>query len=342
MRVVLEVVSGPFKGRKTVLGVNDSLSVGRSDWAQLVCAYDERMSRVHFKLRSDEMGCYLVDPSSRNGTFVNGMRITDCMLRDGDRINAGVTDFVIAIDGDSPEEARSITGTGWVPKDVDSVIQKSTQQRLAVPYTIEPCDSNVTLYRGEIASITPVKLALVMRLLYPLHLVVDLKRLGIPLPEGLGQPQYVFDWLDPVAAPAASPVLISPHPDSEGWRPLLEQGWGQDAVVCLFSKLPAADLLKHWRTACRGRSGGNVAVYGYCWPGVLVPVLMHSPASQVSKLMAGIEAVLVEFPDLAETWQLFGDPLLAQTLNKFGFTPPLPSGVPDTKTVEPSKAGKNK
>ena len=342
MRVVLEVVSGPFKGRKTVLGVNDSLSVGRSDWAQLVCTYDERMSRVHFKLRSDEMGCYLIDPSSRNGTFVNGMRVTDCMLRDGDRINAGVTDFVIAIVGDSPELARTANGTSWVPQDVDSVIQKSTQQRLHVPYTIEQCDSNLTLYRGDVGSISPVKLALVMRLMHPLHMIVDLNRLGMPFPEELGEPQYIFDWLDPLAAKAASPVLISPKPEEDAWKPLLEQGWGQDAVVCLFSKKTSADVLGHWRSICQGRSGGQPAVYGYSWPGVLVPVLMCSPASQVSKLMAGIECMLVEFPDLAETWQLFGDPMLAQALNKFGFTPPLPAGVPGTEPVDFPAVAKSK
>ncbi|MBI3861432.1 MAG: FHA domain-containing protein [Planctomycetia bacterium] len=333
MRVVLEVVSGPFKGRKTVLGTNDSLSIGRSDWAQLVCTYDDRMSRVHFKLRSDEMGCYLIDPSSRNGTFVNGMRVTDCMLRDGDRINAGMTDFVVEIEGDSPEQARTMTGTSWVPKDVDSVLQKSTQQRLNVHYTIEPCDSHLTLYRGEIAALSPAKLALVMRLMHPLHIIVDLKRLGMPLPEGLGEPQYLFDWLDPLAAKAASPILISPAADNDAWKPLVDEGWGQDAVVCLFSKLPTADLVAHWRTICRGKSGGHPAVYGYCWPSVLAPVLTHSPASQVSKLMTGIECVLVEFPDLPETWQLFGDAMLAQALNKFGFTPPLPPGTPGTEPV---------
>jgi hypothetical protein len=327
-------MSGPFKDRKTVLGVNDSLSVGRSDWAQFVCAYDDRMSRVHFKLRTDELCCHLIDPSSRNGTFVNGMRVTDCMLRDGDRINAGLTDFVIAITGDSPEQARTRTGSSWVPQDVDSVLQKSAQHRLHVPYTIEPCDSHLTLYRGEIAALTPVKLALVMRLMNPLHLVVDLTRLGMPLPEGLGEPNYIFDWLDPVAAKSASPVMISPNPDNDAWKPLLEQGWGNDAVVCLFSKLPKEGILDHWRSICRGRSGGHPAVFGYCWPGILVPVLMCSPASQVSKLMAGIDSILVEFPDLPETWQLFGDPLLAQQLNKLGFTPPLPPGASGTDVVD--------
>ena len=332
MRVVLEIVSGPFEGRKTVLSTNDSLSVGSSDWAQLACTYDERMSRVHFKVKTDEVGCYLVDHASRNGTFVNGMRITDCMLRSGDKINAGVSDFIVEIEGDSPEQARALHGTSWVPQDLDSVIQKSTQQRLRVPYTIETCDSGLTLYRGLLADLAPSKLALVLRLLHPLHLVVDLNRLGLPLPAGLGAPQYLFDWLDEPAAKAASPVLISPAADNDAWRPLVDEGWGGDSVICLFSKLPTAQLLTQLRAACRGRSGGAPAIVGYCWPGVLAPVLLHSPAKQVSRFMAGIEVVQVEFPDLPETWQLFGDAMLAQALNKFGFTPPLPPGVPDTKS----------
>ena len=272
MRVVLEIVSGPLRGRKTVLIANDSLSVGRSDWAQIGFApQDERLSRVHFVLKSDEVACYLADHSSRNGTFVNGVRITECMLRDGDKIYAGATDFFVQIEGDSPDQARSMGGNSWVPQDIDSAVQKSAQQRLNVPYTIENCNSGLTLYCGTVADLSPTKLALVMRLIYPLHLIVDLNRLGMPLPEGLGEPQYLFGWLDPVAASGASPVFISPLAENDAWRPLLDEGWGKDAVVCLFSKTPSADLLTHLRESCKARASGATGIFGYCWPGVLAP-----------------------------------------------------------------------
>ena len=313
-----------------MLGANDSVSVGRSDWAQIVCAEDERMSRVHFKIKTDDAACYLSDHASRNGTLVNGMRVTDCMLRDGDKINAGSTDLYVLIEGDSPDTARKLGGGSWVPQDLDSVLQKASGKILRVPYTMESCESGLTLYRGTVADILPAKLALVMRLLNPLHLIVDLNRLGVPLPPELGEPQYLFDWLDPAAAQLASPVFISPDPENDAWRPLVDAGWGGDAVVCLFSKTPAAELIGHLRNACKARSGGGMAVFGYCWPGVLAPVLLHSPAKQVSRFMAGIEAVLVEFPDLPETWQLFGDPMLASTLNKFGFLPPAAKGIDTT------------
>jgi len=321
MRVVLEIVSGPMRGRKTVLIANDSVSVGRSDWAQLVCAHDERMSRVHFVVKSDDVACYLADHSSRNGTFVNGVRVTECMLRDGDRIYSGVTDFYVQIEGDSPAQARSMGGNSWVPQDLDSAVQKSAQQRLNISYTTETCDSGLSLYRGAMVDLTPVKLALVLRLMYPLHLIVDLNRLGMPYPEQLGEPQFLFDWVDPAAAAAASPVFITPGADQDSWKPLLEQGWGKDAVIGLFSKIPSADLLAHLRDACKARAGSGTGMIGYCWPGVLAPVLLHSPSKQVSRFMTGIEAVLVEYFDQPDSWQLFGDPMLAQTLNTFGFRP---------------------
>ncbi|HEY2253002.1 MAG TPA: FHA domain-containing protein [Planctomycetaceae bacterium] len=327
MRVVLEIVSGPMRGRKTVLIANDSVSVGRSDWAQLVCAQDERMSRVHFVVKSDEVACYLADHSSRNGTFVNGVRITECMLRDGDRIYAGVTDFCVQIEGDSPDQARSMGGNSWVPQDLDSAVQKSAQQRLNIPYTAVTCDSGLSLYRGAVADLVPVKLALVLRLMYPLHLIVDLNRLGMPFPEQLGEPQYLFGWLDRAAAAAASPVFISPAAENDAWKSLLDQGWGKDAVVCLFSNTPSADLLAHLQEACQARAGGGTGMIGYCWPGILAPLLLHSSSKQVSRFMSSIEAVLVEFRDLPESWQLFGDPLLAQTLNTFGFRPQVPGAA---------------
>jgi hypothetical protein len=334
MRVVLEIVSGPLRGQKRVLIANDSLSVGRSDWAQLVCAQDERMSRVHFVMRSDDVACYLSDHASRNGTFVNGVRITECMLRDGDKIYSGVTDFYVQIEGDSPDQARSMGGNSWVPQDIDSAVQKSTQQRLNVPYSVENCESGLSLYCGTVADLTPVKLALVLRLIYPLHLIVDLSRLGMPFPAELGEPQYLFGWLDPVAASAASPVIISPDPENDAWRPLVEQGWGKDAIICLFSNTPSAQLLTHLRDSCKARATGASGIFGYCWPGVLAPVLQHSQAKQVSRFMGGIEAVLVEFLDMPDSWQLFGDQMLAQTLNTFGFRSALPGATTSAKSMK--------
>ena len=60
---------------------------------------------------------------------------------------------------------------------------------------------------------------------------------------------------------------------------------------------------------------------------VLAPVLLYSSAKQVSRFMSGIEAVLVELMDQPDSWNLFGDPMLAQTMNTFGFRPQVPGGA---------------
>jgi hypothetical protein len=113
------------------------------------------------------------------------------------------------------------------------------------------------------------------------------------------------------------------------WPDLIAQGWGKDAVVGLFSGLEKPALLAHLREVVRVKGkppdqGG--AILGYCWPGVLSMLLAHNTPAFVSRLMDGIEAVLVEFADLPETWQVFGRPPLVDALTRLGFVPQAARG----------------
>jgi hypothetical protein len=161
------------------------------------------------------------------------------------------------------------------------------------------------------------------------YLVVDFKHLGTPLPEELTAPAYLFDWLDPVAAAVVSPVIISPE-DLLTWPKLVEQGWGNDAVICLFSKEEKPILLEHLRRACRAKTSAvdpNAAILGYCWPSVLAPLLSHHTPSFVQQLLTGIDAVLVELPDLPETWQVFGGGQIVELLDRLGFRARSPENI---------------
>lgn len=70
---------------------------------------DSMQSRTHCTLRRDGATLLCVDRNSRNGTWVNGQRITRTALRDGDVLRLGDTLFVLrfvdpdAPDGDVPE-----------------------------------------------------------------------------------------------------------------------------------------------------------------------------------------------------------------------------------------------
>ena len=74
--------------------VEGSLFVGRSDICNIFFD-DDRLSKQHFVIEVNNMGCYIVDLESTNGTFVNGVKITNRrMLLDGDVITAGREKFV--------------------------------------------------------------------------------------------------------------------------------------------------------------------------------------------------------------------------------------------------------
>ncbi len=100
MRVIVEVISGPAANRRIPLVAGQAVRIGRTDWADVSFPRDQLMSGTHFLLETDSTGCYITDQGSRNGTYVNGNRIGQrTALRDGDRIVAGQTRFVVRVEG---------------------------------------------------------------------------------------------------------------------------------------------------------------------------------------------------------------------------------------------------
>jgi hypothetical protein len=72
----------------------ESLVVGRTADCQVRIA-DRHLSRRHFRLAWNGSLCQLTDLGSANGTWVNGQRIQEAILREGDEIAAGDSAFRI-------------------------------------------------------------------------------------------------------------------------------------------------------------------------------------------------------------------------------------------------------
>jgi hypothetical protein len=329
MRVVVEITSGPATGRKIVLGARQTIQVGRTEWADFALPYDQRMSSVHFRLETDNAACYVEDLGSTNGTFIGGTRLQGrSRLRNQDELLAGDTQFVVRVEGDlAAEAARRAAMSPELDLPPPSVILESRpapRSLVNVHYTSEKCDSGLTLCRGSINEIEPAGLAVRLCRLLPIYLIADFKHLeNPPTAEDLTDPAYLFDWLDPAAAAVVSPVILSQE-DLLTWPKLLEQGWGNDAVICLFSKQEKSVLVEHLRRACHAKANAadlNTAILGYCWPSVLVSLLSHHTPNFVQQLLTGIDAVLVEMPDLPETWQVFGTGQIVDLLDQIGFRP---------------------
>jgi hypothetical protein len=285
------------------------------------------MSGVHFALETDSVTCHLRDLGSTNGTQLNGTPVTDRIpLHTGDTIQAGETLFSVDIEGDAPRQvaapaAQPLAGAMETVVSTGDGAAAALPQRRKVEFSAETCTSGLTLFRGNVAAIAPADLAVLLGRSFAIHLIVDFRNLGTPRPEELTQPDFLFDWFDPESAADVSPVIVSAA-DMLTWPELVTQSWGNDAVICLFSHQEKPALLAHLRDVVRVKGkrpeqGG--AILGYCWPGIMSMLLAHNTPAFVSHLLGGIEAVLVEFADLPETWQLFGQRPLAEVLTRFGF-----------------------
>src|SRR2546425_11981658 len=96
MRLVLEIISGPLQGKKIEAKAGETVSIGRTPKASNPLA-DNFMSGAHFAVECDARACRLRDLNSRNGTKLNGELVTEAVLKNGDQIHAGRTDFVVRI-----------------------------------------------------------------------------------------------------------------------------------------------------------------------------------------------------------------------------------------------------
>ncbi len=86
-QALLLVLSGPRLGTRTVLS-DIPVEIGRGSNSGLVLDADS-VSRRHAKIEPMGAGHRLTDLGSTNGTYVNGVRIKEHLLKDGDRVQIG-------------------------------------------------------------------------------------------------------------------------------------------------------------------------------------------------------------------------------------------------------------
>src|SRR5919108_6061505 len=93
-------------GARTILLHGAEIPVGR-DPGNLVAISDASLSRRHCVLVRDE-GSYLIrDLESRNGTFVNGVAVTESSLHHGDQISVGDSVLLFLVREEVEEPATS-------------------------------------------------------------------------------------------------------------------------------------------------------------------------------------------------------------------------------------------
>jgi len=91
----LVAVSGPQRGQDLRIQPGGA-RIGRLSTCGVCVPYggDLGVSKEHAEVRIGGGVCVLVDLNSANGTFVNGERISERALQDGDRVRLGLLEFV--------------------------------------------------------------------------------------------------------------------------------------------------------------------------------------------------------------------------------------------------------
>jgi len=93
LQYFIEIIEGPDIGEKFSLKKGE-IFIGRHGQCELVL-HDPEVSRRHLKIASGEVGWWLDDLGSTNGSFVNGQRITQQTVAPGDRIQIGQSVLII-------------------------------------------------------------------------------------------------------------------------------------------------------------------------------------------------------------------------------------------------------
>ena len=118
MQVNLKVTAGPYKGRIFSFTQHDTFLIGRSPEAHLCLPNDRYFSRNHCLLEMNPPHSYLRDLNSTNGTFLNGHRVKDAFLKNGDRVQCGETILEVEVTAESKELSETTQDAGMPSRPV--------------------------------------------------------------------------------------------------------------------------------------------------------------------------------------------------------------------------------
>src|SRR5688572_19316178 len=145
-KVSLRIISGPHEGEQHSFDAHNTLVVGRAADAQWRMTKDVFFSRYHFRIEANPPACWLVDLGSINGVHVNGTRVQNTYLKDGDHIECGNTVFAISVTAGANDEANIPTLN--VPPD-QRIIPAPMEAPPAAPIPSRLADFDLTRELGR-------------------------------------------------------------------------------------------------------------------------------------------------------------------------------------------------
>jgi hypothetical protein len=276
MSVILKAISGPLAGRNFEVPAGGLLRFGRTARADCALPEDSFLSSLHFAMGSDQTGWFVRDLGSSNGTFLNGAKVAQAPLADGDQVRAGDSTFVVHIGDTGPAATPDPATLASIDDGED--FSGAAPLRKVLRSQREP------LYAVLDAARNPKIIALLshsrheFRSLYEGNAAVDL---------ALHAP-YI------VRLPEESPLL----------EKLACQAWGKSMGLYLTSRLPLEDVRHHLRHFLMAEiEGGKPVYFRFYDPRVLRVYLPTCTDAERREFFGPIEVVLLEGEPCSQVFQ---------------------------------------
>ena len=262
MILLLEVKSGPSKGKGIRLQPGQSVRVGRTPKADFVLPSDIHLSSMHFEVALDGNECRLRDLKSTNGTLLNGQRTNETALRDGDMIVAGETIFRV----------RMLIGTAR-GSDSGPPLPTDTTMQLRL----------LTLLRTKYQ---------------PLYAIIDAARdIRIPalLTQSKEEQQSLYEGVEGDKLAQVAPYLVRAEKDSLLLASLVFEGWGNSWGVFLSCPGEFQQVRQHLRHFLEAQlPDGKQVYFRFYDPRVLRVFLPACTAEETNQFFGTIKHYLME------------------------------------------------
>ena len=147
----LTILTGKHSGTNFPLDPARDTLMGRGTDCHISLT-DPLCSRVHAIIRCEDGERWVIDDQgSRNGTMVNGQKINDAMLGDGNQIKLGSNEFEFRL-SDEPATAQNDGGgqTQTIVQDLPIAVRQSNEEVLAALPTPEQVQELMLLYQLSI------------------------------------------------------------------------------------------------------------------------------------------------------------------------------------------------
>jgi FHA domain/Domain of unknown function (DUF4123) len=292
--VILEATAGPATGRKIQVAEGSILRVGRTARSDYALGEDSYLSGQHFSIEYDGARCQIRDLGSSNGTFVNGDRITDRILQEGDAVGAGGSTFIVHIDASSPTpEPPRVTFAPTLklpgPVGLESVAPAPLRDNADWLEFSRPQSILLNALYGRGESVYAV-LDAVRDSRIPAFLDASGERYGL------------VDEKNP-----ASPFLVLVPPQSRLLDVLVKDGWSHGWGFYLAAAANFESTLQHWQpfvTLCN--RNGQPLTFRFWEPRVLRAIVPAMPPAEAAGFFGPISRLVVEEdkPDVAVEFTL--------------------------------------